>query len=381
MNILIYVRVSTDKQAERQLSLPAQLAACRQYANQRDWHIVDEFVEPGVSARTADRPSLKRLLQRCRTGRPAINAVIVHKLDRLARNVADHTAIRAILSRRQISLVSVTENLDESVSGMLVEHIMAAISEFYSSNLAEEVRKGMRQLVLQGGWPHQPPRGYRSVATETGRKRLEPDPDQAPLVQFAFDRFASGDRTLTQLSIELADLGMVAGSGRPLSATTLRTLLSNRFYIGRIVWSDLDRPGRHPALIAPELFESVQAVLKARRRRVVPLGKIPGFPLRGIAVCGECGAKMIPERHGRHKYYRCSQQQKDRTLCRSQYSIADCIHVDLHRLLEKAHAIFGQEALDVLAWSDAEVIEQLRRRIRTAVLARDRVLCLTLLPA
>jgi len=93
MHVLTYVRVSTDRQAEKELSLPAQLHACRQHATQRDWQIVEEFIEPGASARTADRPELKRLLARCRNSSPQIDAVIVHKVDRLARNLADHVAI------------------------------------------------------------------------------------------------------------------------------------------------------------------------------------------------------------------------------------------------------------------------------------------------
>jgi site-specific DNA recombinase len=151
MHVLTYVRVSTDKQAEKELSLPAQLLACRQYAVQRNWQIIEEFIEPGASARTADRPELKRLLSRCRDAGNPVGAVIVHKLDRLARNLADHVAIRGVLSKHGVKLVSVTENLDDSVSGQLVEHIMASIAEFYSANLGEEVKKGIRGAHCRSG--------------------------------------------------------------------------------------------------------------------------------------------------------------------------------------------------------------------------------------
>jgi DNA invertase Pin-like site-specific DNA recombinase len=160
MYCFIYVRVSTDRQADKGLSIPAQLDACRQFAHQRNWTISEEFVEAGTSAKTTERPALQQLLTKCRNNELSGGGVLlVHKIDRLARNIADHVAIRATLQQHQIRLASVSENLEDSASGQLVEHIMAAIAEFYSMNLADEVRKGMRQKVLRGGWPHQAPRG------------------------------------------------------------------------------------------------------------------------------------------------------------------------------------------------------------------------------
>ena len=162
MKCLTYARVSTDKQAEKELSIPAQLQAMRRFVQDRNWIVLEEFVEAGVSARSADRVSLRRLLSRCRDQKQGkVDVVLVHKLDRLARNLADHVAIRAQLRDAGVTLASVTESVEDSVSGQLVEHILASMAEFYSSNLSEEVKKGMRQKVLQGGWPHQPPRGYR----------------------------------------------------------------------------------------------------------------------------------------------------------------------------------------------------------------------------
>jgi site-specific DNA recombinase len=189
MQCLIYARVSTDKQAEKELSIPAQLQAMRQFAQQRSWSVAEEFVEAGVSGRTAERPVLHRLLARCRESNPKVDAVIVHKLDRLARNLADHVAIRATLNTAGVQLVSVSENLDDSVSGHLVENIMAALAEFYSANLSQEVLKGMTECVRQGGWPRGLPRGYlRNALT----RQAEPDPAAAPLIRFAFETVATG---------------------------------------------------------------------------------------------------------------------------------------------------------------------------------------------
>src|SRR5262245_46316192 len=136
MNCVIYARVSTEQQAERDLSIPAQLQATREYALRQGWSIVGEFTEPGISARTAQRPVLQAMRRRCRE-KPAVNVVLVHKIDRLARSVYDHALIRYQLTQHGIKLASVVENVDDSISGQLVEHIMAAIAEFYSGNLGQ----------------------------------------------------------------------------------------------------------------------------------------------------------------------------------------------------------------------------------------------------
>ena len=199
MNCLTYARVSTDKQAEKELSIPAQVHAMRQYASDRGWHIVQEFSEAGASARTADRPALRQLMNRCREEGPTkVDVVLVHKLDRLARNLADHVAIRSVLRAAHVTIASATEGLDDSVSGQLVEHILAAMAEFYSANLSEEVKKGMRQKVLQGGWPHQLPRGYR-LAGFGERRRVAVDEVQGPLIRQAFEICANDYRGVVDL--------------------------------------------------------------------------------------------------------------------------------------------------------------------------------------
>src|SRR5207302_2271328 len=110
--------------------------------------------------RTMERPMLKRLLARCRQ-QPKVDVVLVHKVDRLARDVYGHATIKALLKQHGIRLASVVENVDDTITGQLVENIMASIAEFYSANLGEEVKKGMRVMIQRGEWPHQPPRGDR----------------------------------------------------------------------------------------------------------------------------------------------------------------------------------------------------------------------------
>src|SRR5712691_8264766 len=208
MNAILYARVSTDKQAD--FSIPAQLEAMRSYAHQKHWLVAEEFIEPGASAKTTERPALQRLLTRVRDVKRKTDVVLVHKIDRLARNVYDHATIKALLTQHHVQLASVVENVDDTVPGQLVENIMASIAQFYSANLSEEVKKGMRQKLLRGGWPHLPPRGYVSVKNADGRgSHVEPHPGRGALVSRGFELYATGNYSLRSLAARLASDGLV----------------------------------------------------------------------------------------------------------------------------------------------------------------------------
>lgn len=334
---VLYARVSTTDQAEKQLSIPAQLEAMRQYAATQGWRVVREFLEPGVSARTAERPSLQALLAMVRDDEARVGVVLVHKIDRLARNVYDHANIRAALGQRGIRLVSCTENLDDSISGQLVENIMASIAQFYSANLSEEVKKGMKQKVLQGGWPHRPPRGYVVVESATGN-RIELHPTDAPLMARAFELYGTGWWSLKQTASALFADGLRGETGQPISHAHLRRLLSNSFYAGRVRWQNTEARGNHPPLVSQELFEKVQDVLRTRSQNPGPRGSvIRGFSLRGIAMCAKCAGRMTGERHGKWRYYRCSRQTYKRSLCEARYCNVDRVETDLQRICRGVH--------------------------------------------
>ena len=179
---------------EEGFSIPAQREACVRHIRDEGWELVDEYVDRGESARTADRPRLQAMLARIAEDGD-VDAVVVHKIDRLARNMEDHVAIRALLRRRGVALVSVTENLEETASGRLVEGIHALMAEFYSANLASEIKKGMAQKAKMGGWPHTAPLGYLNVREPIGGRQVAhivPDPERAPLIKAAFELYATG---------------------------------------------------------------------------------------------------------------------------------------------------------------------------------------------
>lgn len=362
MNCVIYARVSTEKQAEKELSIPAQLHASREYAKRHDWFVAEEFIDAGSSGRTTARPELNRLLTRCRAGGEGVQVVIVHKLDRLARNLADHIAIRGLLHKHHIKLVSVTENVDESVSGHLVENIMASIAEFYSANLAEEVMKGLRQRIISGGWPHRPPRGYRTERIGL-RSHVVIEPEQAALVRRAFELCLEQYEGLVELRRRLARLGMRSRSGQPVSNGYLSRLLRNPFYIGRVRWKGEEHPGAQPPLISEALFQEVQNVLSSRSTWVTKSAAARHL-LTGIARCHICGCFVSGEQHGRFGYYRCRGTLRIENRCRESYCRVDKANEAVERIYRRTMLpnTLRQELIRAITKDGSDHVDARRRQ-------------------
>src|ERR1700730_602589 len=267
---LIYLRVSTDDQAERDFteegfSLPAQREACVQHIRDQGWTLVDEYVDrDSASKRSEDRPQFKAMLARI-FEQSDVDVVVVHKLDRFARDAAHHLAVRAALRQRGIRLVSVQEQLEETASGRLVEGIHALMAEFYSANLSNEVKKGMKQKVEMGGWTHRAPLGYVNVREWAGGRRVSyvaPDPERADLIRLAFELYASGEYTQEALLEEMRSRGLT-NRGRkdypvmPITPHGLTWLLTNKCYLSLVEWQGVEYKGLHEPLIDSQTFFKV----------------------------------------------------------------------------------------------------------------------------
>jgi len=165
---IIYARVSSDEQAGRNFSVPAQLEACRYYAQGKGWEVVAEYHDGFESARPGKvRPTFEKMMAAAR--RKEFEVIIVHKLDRFARDDYEHVVSERELEKLGIRLESVSEPLDvSSPAGYLSRRIMQVISSWYIKNLATEAKKGMKQKVAQGGWPWLAP-----LVTLTVRTRVE----------------------------------------------------------------------------------------------------------------------------------------------------------------------------------------------------------------
>ena len=312
MNCLIYLRVSTKEQAQTNepegYSIAAQRKACTKYVQEKGWTLVDEYTDRGESARSAHRPMLQEMLKRVKEDK-SINAVVVHKIDRLARNLKDHVEITATLQKAKVGLVSVVENIEDTASGKLVEGIHAIVAEFYSSNLSAEVQKGMLEKVKQGGWPHQAPLGYKNIREGTRNVAIVvPDPETAPHVREAFNLYATGDFSLDDINDFLFDRGLTnkKDSKKTMAHITVLNMLTNPFYTGVVRYKGIEYPGQHESLISRQLFQKVRAIYEVRNHGVAVRTRKNNHYLKGTLYCADCGSRFsIDTAKGKYTYFFC----------------------------------------------------------------------------
>ena len=299
-----YIRVSTREQAQRGgseegSSLPAQREANKRKAQSMGALVVKEFADRGESARSANRPELQKMLAYLKED-GGIDYVIVHKLDRLARNRADDVEINRAFEEAGVRLVSTSENIDQTPGGMLLHGIMSSIAEFYSRNLANEVIKGMGEKARNGGTLGKAPLGYVNVRgrDENGRevRTVALDEERAPLVRLAFTEYATGNWTVRQLAEHLNNRGLtIPPTARkptnPVSVRLLQTLLRNPYYKGVISFQGVEYAGAHEPLVDAATWQTVQDILTAHANG--ERQRMHNHHLKSTIVCGLCGARLL----------------------------------------------------------------------------------------
>jgi site-specific DNA recombinase len=335
----IYLRVSTAAQATRGrepegYSIPAQREACQAKAAELDAEVVAEYTDRGESAKTADRPQLKELLGRLEAQRD-LDYVIVHKVDRLARNRYDDATITYALHEAGVELVSVTENIDRTPVGRFMHAIVAANAEFYSANLAAEAKKGQVQKAKMGGTPTKAPLGYlnvRKVIEGREMRTVEVDPERAPHVRWAFAAYGSGAYTIDTLLAALTERGLRTRPTprkpeKPLSRAQLASLLQNPYYVGVVRYAGVEYEGRHEHLIDAATFAKAKAVLAAHTNSFEKDRKHHHY-LKGSLFCGRCGSRMsltyAKGNGGRYPYFYCLGRTRG-TGCKQPYVPVDLI--------------------------------------------------------
>ena len=298
-----YIRVSTREQAQRGgseegFSLPAQREANKRKAQSMGALVVKEFADRGESARSANRPELQKMLAYLKED-GGIDYVIVHKLDRLARNRADDVEINRAFEEAGVRLVSTSENIDQTPGGMLLHGIMSSIAEFYSRNLANEVIKGMGEKARNGGTLGKAPLGYINVRArdENGRevRTIALDEERAPLVRLAFTEYATGNWTVRQLADHLNTLGLSIPPtprrpAKSITATRLHEILRHPYYKGIVTFQGVEYAGKHEPLVDSQTWQTVQTILASRRYG--ERQRIHNHFLKSTVVCGQCGARL-----------------------------------------------------------------------------------------
>jgi site-specific DNA recombinase len=307
----IYTRISSAELQIEGYSLDAQRTACERLAQERGWEVTAVYTDPGVSAKTTERPAFRQMLEDAQSGR--FDVIVVHKLDRFSRSVVDVLLLLRELERLGITLVSASEPFDFThPTGRVVLTMLAAFAEWYLNNLSAEVSKGLEERARRGIWVGEVPFGYRVAFKKDGGDGIPvPDEWEASGVRLAFEKYATGQYSDADVARILNEAGYrPRGRGKralPLFGKDAVTLmLRNRFYIGEVQYRRQWYPGLHEPIISRELFERVQKVRAERRGKLGVTARKTSrvYILAGLARCARCGWPMRGSASTGKRYYR-----------------------------------------------------------------------------
>lgn len=324
MRAVLYARVSTEEQMDR-WSVPAQLREFEAYCQQKGWQNADVYSEEGKSARSDSidkRPEFRRLLTDCE--KRAFDVVVVHSLDRWSRNLGVTLESFKQLAEQGIAFSSITENIDYSTpEGRLFIAMLGAFAQYFSDSLAKHTSKGMKERVMNGLPNGDIPFGYRRHDKDNPKEKeghIYTVPDEAEAVKKIFQLYSSGKWTLAELAAWLNEQGfrtrnkhqLKDGSGeitsgpRPFTLYSVRWLLHNPFFIGKVKYKELLYNGAHEAIVNEDLFNLVQERLRIVKGRSKTFSKrYRLYLLKGLARCIYCGYPLWSETlESGYSYYR-----------------------------------------------------------------------------
>ncbi len=302
---VIYARYSSERQTEQ--SIEGQIRECTEYAERNDIVIVDTYIDRAMTGTNDNRTDFQRMLKDAT--KKAWNMILVYKLDRFSRNKYEMAIHRKTLKDNNIKLQSVKENIPDSPEGIILESLLEGMAEYYSVELAQKVRRGLKETRLKGNYTGGTiPYGYQVV-----NKKYVIQDDEAKIVLRMFEEYAAG-KWVKDIINDLAAEGVLNRKGKRFSNNMVHDLLHNEIYIG-IYRHPVDGiyPNTFPRIVPDTLFNivrqiSIQNQHGAKKNDVVYL-------LRNKIKCGYCGRSIAAEtgtsRNGEvMRYYKCSGRKR-----------------------------------------------------------------------
>ena len=385
----LYARVSSDRQ-DVDLSVAAQLRALRDYAKNNGYSVAREYVDEAESGRIADRPQFRQMIDEGGKATAPFQVILVWKFSRFTRKREHAVAFKSMLRRKGIRVVSITEHADDSPTGKLMEAIIESVDEFYSENLAEEVKRGMREAASRGYFlASRAPFGYTRVKVSDGvkdRPTLEVDPVAAPIVKEIFESSRRGNG-LKEICKELNGRG-ITNRGRRWQKNIVHYLLTNEAYTGTAVWgvkSKDEKAGEPvrvenawPALVSRELFDEVQQGLHQRAPTVARPGRVGSqYLLSGLLRCGVCGKPYSAQgaKSGQFPYYVCASLFREGAGACSNGRYLNATKVEDLVIEKVRERILTEETITELVTLVAEEIDNLAGEVNGRLTAINSELC------
>ena len=347
MRAALYMRVSTGRQAEHDLSIPDQRSQLKSWCRANGHPVVAEYVEAGASAGDDRRPCFQQMIERACDGEHAFDLIIVHSYSRFFREAFEQEFYLRKLAKHGVRVVSITQPVGDEAEPVhaMMRKVIALFDEYQSKENAKHVIRSMKENARQGFWNGAtPPLGYKVIEAEKRgakiKKKLAVDPVEAETVRLIFKLYLLGDGSSGALGVKeivkwLNGRGYRTRTGKSFGVGQVHRLLTNTIYIGRWKFNQAssktgDRKADNevveipvPTIIEPDTFDQVQRQLRARSpKRQAPRVTTGPILLTGLAVCATCRGGMTlrtgTSKGGRvYRYYTCSScATKGKTACK-----------------------------------------------------------------
>ncbi|SNX54039.1 recombinase family protein [Thermoanaerobacterium sp. RBIITD] len=379
MKAVAYCRYSSDNQREE--SIEAQARAIKEYAEKNNIEIIKIYADEAKSATTDDRPQFLQMIKDSEMN--IFQAVIVHKLDRFARNRYDSAFYKRLLKKNGVRLISVLEQLDDSPESIILESVLEGMAEYYSRNLAREVMKGLKENAFQarfnGGIP---PFGYDII---NGHYVINEKEAEAVRLIFKMYNDGYGYRHIID---ELNLHGYKTKKGNTFSKNSLHDILKNEKYIGKYIFNKGTKYKHNickedviiidnaiPAIIDKDLFEEVQKKMEKAKRTQAAHNVKRIYLLSGLIECGICGASMTGcLGKQKYTYYRCNNKQRTKQ-CDNKDINQDMI--ENYILSELQEKIFNDDIIPQIAKSlnkeNQEIISDRQNMQKTLLKRKEEI--------
>ncbi len=316
MKYIVYCRKSTDEKDRQILSIEGQIAELKEFAKRENLEIVS-FIEESKTAKVPGREKFDELLKRIEKGEA--QGILSWHPDRLARNSIDGGKIIYLLDTGKLKDLKFPSFWFENTpQGKFMLSIAFGQSKYYIDNLSENVKRGLRQKLRNGVYPGKAFWGY---ANNEKLGSIEIDPVESKVIKKAFQLFADGSKTFTEIAKFLHIQGLTQKDSKPLKIDRVKSILSNKFYIGIIYYNKEYYDGKHDLFIPKTLFDQVQKQFKLTER-ARPNNK-HNFSFLGLIKCKECGASITAEKHT--KYYKKTNRTVNYTYYRCTKKLGPCL--------------------------------------------------------
>lgn len=331
-NAVIYARYSCEKQTEQ--SIEGQLRVCNEFAERNGFTVIENYIDRAVSGKTDKREQFQQMLKD--SAKQEFNYVLVYKLDRFARNRYDSAINKATLKKNGVKVLSACEQITDTPEGIILESLIDGMAEYYSAELSQKVKRGMRESCLKGNAAGiQPIFGYCIV-----NKKYQIVESEAAIVRKLFADYVGG-KSIKELMDWLNSNGIRNHRGHAFLFNAVSAMLHNPKYIGKCIYSGEVYDNMIEPIIDEKTFYRAQELLIENVDKAGRTGAIEKYILSGKLICAECGQLMIGESGTGHKgelytYYKCAAKKKDKHSCPSRAVRKDVIEKAVYDAIIRA---------------------------------------------